>query len=380
MLQNFILAVIFGFIFISCNGNSSDPVTPDPTPAGTYKVSGKLTLNGLPVSGALVQIGEVFNWKATTDADGKFIIENVALGEYYFKAEKKYDDNRIIFKKSKIALQTELTDIGEIQLPNPISLCSIDTSNILQNSVKITWTKSTDPDFVSYNLYRKNDPGLDESTGELVYVSTNNNDTSYVDNDFRSGISLYYRVYALTSSDRYSGSNLMSVNIPEVNLIVNGNFESTNDGTTPNYWLQNIVGTPTFNYFAISPIAKHEGNNGLLINYIDSGANPPAGEAGWGGLIQTISTGNLLPGKVYSLSFWSKTITGSIQIRLFKNGLIDYPVVTYIVPNGQDWELHSFNFTYSPDISYYEIWINTKQSLANMGLVTAFVDDIKIVK
>jgi hypothetical protein len=374
-----ILFILNNLIFLSCNSSSSDPVSTS-TPAGTFKVTGKISLDGNPVSGAVVQIGDVFNWKATTDAEGKFEITNVAQGEYYFKAEKKYDDNKTVFKKSKIALQNEVTDIGEIKLPNPMTLYTLDTSGISQHSVKIMWAKSSDPDFVEYKLYRRTDPGLDENTGELVYVSTNINDTVYTDSDFRTGISLYYRIYALTSSDRYSGSNLKSAEIPEVNLILNGSFETSSNGILPDFWLKNIVGSPSFNYFSVSSEAKHNGNFGLLITYDNAQANPPSGQTGWGGLIQTLETGSFISGEVYALSFWSKSVTGSIQIRLFKNGMTDNPIISYIVPGGQDWELHTFYFTYTSDINYYELWINTKQALASSGIVKAYLDDIKIIK
>ncbi|MDP4116166.1 MAG: carboxypeptidase-like regulatory domain-containing protein, partial [Bacteroidota bacterium] len=108
MKYTIILAILLSFIIISCNSSSSDPVSTT-TPVGTFKVSGKITADGKPVSGATVQIGDVFNWKATTDADGKFTITNVAQGEYYFKAEKKMDNDRTIFKKSKVSLQNEVT-------------------------------------------------------------------------------------------------------------------------------------------------------------------------------------------------------------------------------------------------------------------------------
>lgn len=374
-----VLFLLSNLVFLSCNSSSSDPVS-STTQSGTFKVTGKITAEGIPVSGAVVQIGDVFNWKATTDADGKFEITNVAQGEYNFKAEKKYDDNKTIFKKSKIALQTETTDIGEIKLPNPITLYELDTSGLSQHSVKIKWAKSADPDFVEYKLYRRTDPGLDENTGELVYVSTNINDTAYTDSDFRTGISLYYRIYALTSGDRYSGSNLKSTVIPEVNLILNGTFETSSDGILPDFWLKNIVGSPAFNYFSVSSEAKHSGNYGLLITYDETQANPPSGQAGWGGLIQTLETGSFIPNEVYALSFWCKSVTGSIQIRLFKNGMTDNPIISYVVPGGQDWELHTFYFTYTSDINYYELWINTKQALSSSGKVKAYLDDIKIIK
>jgi len=379
MKYTIILAILLSFIIISCNSSSSDPVSTT-TPVGTFKVSGKITADGKPVSGATVQIGDVFNWKATTDADGKFTITNVAQGEYYFKAEKKLDNDRTIFKKSKVSLQNEITDLGEIKLPKSISLYNLDTTNLSQHSIRITWSKSSDPDFAEYKLYRRNDPGLDENTGELIYASTNVNDTIFTDNDFRTGISLYYRTYALTSGDRYSGTNLQFANIAETNLIVNGTFESSSDGISPDFWLKNIVGNPTFNYFTVSPAAKHSGNNGLLISYNETQANPPAGQAGWGGLIQTLATGSFKPNEIYALSFWAKSITGSIQVRLFKNGMIDNPIISYVVPSGQDWELHTFYFTYTSDINYYEIWINTKQALSNAGIVTAYLDDMKIIK
>lgn len=377
------LLLVFSMVslltFLSCNSSSSDPVSTT-TQTGTYKVTGKITSDGTPVSGAVVQIGDVFNWKATTDANGKFEILNVAQGEYYFRAEKKYDDNRTIFKKSKIALQNELTDIGEIKLPDPITLYVLDTTSLSLHSVKITWSKSTDADFVEYKLYRRGDPGLDENTGELVYVSTNKNDTVFTDTGFRTGVSLYYRIYAITSADRYSGSNLKSATVPEVNLIINGNFETSTSGILPDFWLKNIVGNPTFNYFTVTPEAKHSGNYGLLISYDETQAYPPTGQAGWGGLIQTLETGSFIPQEVYALSFWSKSVTGSIQIRLFKNGMTDNPIISYVVPAGQDWELHTFYFTYTSDINYYEIWINTKQALSSSGIVKAYIDDIKIIK
>ena len=64
-----VLFLLSNLVFLSCNSSSSDPVS-STTQSGTFKVTGKITAEGIPVSGAVVQIGDVFNWKATTDADG----------------------------------------------------------------------------------------------------------------------------------------------------------------------------------------------------------------------------------------------------------------------------------------------------------------------
>ena len=81
--------------------------------------------------------------------------------------------------------------MGEIRLPEPPILFDIDITQALQNKLTLHWSSSLDEEFREYKIYRKDDAGLDENTGKLIYVSTEIQDTTFIDNSFNMGLEYF---------------------------------------------------------------------------------------------------------------------------------------------------------------------------------------------
>lgn len=374
MLRVYNWFLICGLIISGCD-LASDPTDP----AGEMTLKGRVISQGQPVQGAEVSVGDPVI-KASTDANGYFEIKQVPKGLQAFKALKNYDNNKVVFIKNTVAVEQVTTDIGELSLPSPLGMMAVDTTNINQSVLKVSWEKSVESDFTEYRVYRSNSAAIDETTGELLFATTNINITSFEDRTFRTGTPLYYRIYALASTNKFSGSNFVSVTVPGINLITNGSFETSSDGIKPNIWLYNITGTPQFDYFTLGQQHVSDGQKCLVVTYIDSLSNPPVDKIAFGSITQVIASGNLKYNEQYNLSFWAASDVGSIQVRLFKNGDTQNPIVNFIVPDGQAWQEFNFPFTYTSDMNYLELWINTKGALSKNGIVKAYVDNVRLMK
>lgn len=163
--------------------------------------------------------------------------------------------------------------------------------------------------------------------------------------------------------------------------ILNSSFEqSTPDGLMPLYWLTRIAGHPAFNYFTLDKSTFKSGSQSLKINFDQSASNPDPVNGAWGGISQTIFINDLIPGQRYYLNFWFKSQTGNFQIRIAKNGELEFgkPLLSYIVSTPTDWTKQKIAFTIDSETNYLELWINTKTALAKDGLVTGWIDDVTI--
>ncbi len=356
---------------------SQEPVAPQ-DPIGTLKVKGKVLLNGEPIQGALVAIDEVLNWKSTTSSDGSFEINGVSNGNHIISAKKELEEGKLVFQSASIVTENPENDIGTLDLPFPIHMQPI--NNVQVEAVPLSWDRITGGNLMEYKIYRKDSPGLDETTGQLIYSTSNIDETSYTDTDFRTGRTYYYRVFAYLESGRYTGSNIVSTTIPEVNIVLNADFEESAAGTLPDNWDQTLSGNPQFDYFDVSSENVISGSYSLKVSYIDSLANPLPGFNPWGGLVQTISTAHLKAGEDYTISFWTRSEIGNMQVRLLKNGNFDLPVVSYIIPNDPEWTEHRVNFKIDAETTYLDLWINTRSGFASNGLVKGYIDNLKIIK
>jgi hypothetical protein len=369
-----VLIVVIIITFQACK-SSQAPVAPEPV--GDLKVKGKVSLNGEPVQGALVAIDDVVNWKTTSGSDGSFEINGVSNGSHTISAKKELDEGKIVFQSRPIVTENPENDIGILDLPTSLNLQPI--SNAQPDQIPLTWDKVSSG-LTAYKIYRKDAPGVDETTGELIYTTANLDENTFVDTQFRTGRTYYYRVYAYLENGRYAGSNIVTTAVPEVNIVVNGDFELSTTGILPDNWDQTLSGSPEFNYFEVSSDNVISGTNSLKVTYIDSLANPLPGFNPWGGLKQVISIEHLKPGDDYTISFWTRSEIGNMQVRLLKNGDFNAPVVSYIIPNDQEWTEHSVNFKIDAETTYLELWINTRSGFAANGLVKGWIDNLKIIR
>ncbi len=233
--------------------------------SGLYSVKGKISNAKGPVQNAKISIDNSINWTTYSSDKGNFEIKNISEGKHTIQIVKENSDNSFSEKSGTISVYSN-TDIALV-LPEPVKL--LNPENITVNSVRLVWESTDAEDFVEYKVYRRDTPGLDETTGELIYVSTNKTDTTFEDTGLYSDKSYYYRVYLMNNYGRLGGSNIVNLKTIKGNLIVNGDFESNNN--LMDYW--SITGSGTT--VSVDSIVFHQGNKSMYIKtpYNDSG-NP----------------------------------------------------------------------------------------------------------
>jgi hypothetical protein len=374
----FLFVIAMSFTWISCYENPLDPI-PSPGQQGKFKITGIITYNGEPLDGADLMIKNSFHWKAKSGSDGKFVMDGLTKGEHIFRAEKRFDNSRIVSQELTVIIINDVTDIGEIILPGSLILYQLDDSEAFDTKIKLKWSRSTDEGFIEYKLYRKCDHELSENNGVLIYTTSSPSDTQFTELYVRTGLTHYYRVYAYISGQKMAVSNIEFTEVPDQNLIRNPGFENSANGTFPDVWLQSLSGKPSFQYFSINHENVNSGNNSLKIYYDESTSNPPTGRKPWGGLMQSIPKTYLIEGREYILSLWAKSENGSFQIRLIRNSNLEDAVLSYIVPDKAEWSEQKLTFTVDQS-NYYELWVVVRPGFDVGGNVTGYLDDLKILR
>lgn len=336
------------------------------------KVIGQLILQGQPLEGAAIQIDSILNWKGRTDNTGRFEISGVTKGEHIFKASKSIDTEKVVRQESAIFVADEITDLGEIRLPTPPHLFEIDSTQMTEATVPLRWTMSNDPEFREYKVYRKDDAGLDETTGDLIFVSTAISDTQFVDSTFVSGLEYYYRVYVLSAFGKLGGSNLVSTRTAEINYFPNGGFEETADGIFPDGWRISAhanVYTDPANYFRLSDETVKEGQYSFELSWIDSFGTD-------GGVADVhISTGDLIPGRKYTFSLWMKSEFGKKVIYIQNQN--DDTFLHLEIEDGEDWTYKEGTIHMTEQLTRIRVTFESFGSYAVNGMEKGWFDDIR---
>ncbi len=209
------LVILFVFV-VGCKDKVSEP-------ANSFTVKGKVVDSNGPVSNAKVAIDKIVNWETTTDINGDFDIKGVTKGEH--SLSYSYSDTSGAFVESSANLNVnEDVFLNSLKLPIPPNLDTI--TEIGVTSLKLKWNLTDAEDFREYKLFRRDTPGLDETSGELIYVGTARSDTTFIDDDIPSGKTYYYRVYIMNEFGKLGGSNIVSATTLKGNLIPDGDFEN----------------------------------------------------------------------------------------------------------------------------------------------------------
>ncbi|MFA6455541.1 MAG: carboxypeptidase regulatory-like domain-containing protein [Bacteroidota bacterium] len=363
----FTIAVL-PLVFFSCmQEQATDAVSSASTVRGTVTVDGSI------IAGATVRIDSILNWSAVTDTDGKFSIKNVTTGTHAFHVQKNLENGKAVSQSTTIAVAEGDNDLGPIKLPLPSAMYPIDPSAVTNTSVSLSWSKTTDEEFREYKVYRKEDPGLDETTGKLIFVSTSKNDTTFVDKDVITGGTYYYRVFILSSFGKLGGSNLVNTTLPAINHVLNPSFEQSADGLLPDDWSYGGNNTINHDVQRVSTEFVKEGTRSLKVLWNDTtvAAHIP------GDLWQYIAQStDFIVGKKYKFSYWIKVDSGSIFIGLMGSGGF-----------GKSWEVKQTNgwkkdsvittFTEAGSVTIFispgEYYVGTKQR------VKGWVDDIHLI-
>jgi hypothetical protein len=195
---------LFLSLLITCQKEDADP--------GPYDIQGIITYDdGRTAKNSKVFLNEEL--KTTTDSQGAFQIHTVEGGTYRLKASNSdssgYSENEIDIEVTK-----DIT-LEDFLLPNPVNL--LDPLDVTSQSLKLVWNRCRASDFREYKIFIHYSSAIDESTGTLLHISTNINDTVLHVNkgDFWWGGSTlspnttyYFRVYVMNSYGRLSGSNI----------------------------------------------------------------------------------------------------------------------------------------------------------------------------
>lgn len=181
--------------------------------SGFYNIKGRILYD----DGRIAPKSEVLlnsELKTYTNNQGEFEIHNIDAGNYKLKVTSSdstgYSENEIDIEVSKDL------DLEELLLPVPVHL--LDPSEITSNSIKLSWNKCIASDFREYKIYIHHSSALDESTGTLLHISTDRNDTvlNVNEGDFWWGgatitpnSTYFFRVFVMNAYGRMSGSNIV---------------------------------------------------------------------------------------------------------------------------------------------------------------------------
>jgi len=185
--------------------------------AGSFDVSGRIAFD----QGAVAANSKIYlnnELRATTNNEGDFTIPGVDAGRYTLKAT--LSDSSSAYAEAELEIDLKGGDLylDNLLLPVPVEL--LEPDSVRSTSINLTWRKCNADDFREYKIYIHHSGALDESTGTLLHISTEVNDTtlSIKEGDFWWGGSTlspdtkyYFRVFVMNSNGRMSGSNIRDV-------------------------------------------------------------------------------------------------------------------------------------------------------------------------
>lgn len=180
--------LIVSLLSVSCNDEKSSQ------PDLLYTISGRLSSDNGNLFGTEFMVDDFINWKTVTDSTGYFEIKGVSGGAHTLKASKQNDDGSFSTIEKKLNVVSNLNLEG-LKLPKPLLLFT--PTDIYAGSMRLTWAKSDADDFYEYKLYKHTNAGLDETTGELVFVSVAKSDTSFVVSGLNPRKEYYFRVFQM---------------------------------------------------------------------------------------------------------------------------------------------------------------------------------------
>ena len=334
----------------------------------TGAVTGTFLLRDEPLAGTEVTIDGRLNWRATTGPDGAFVIDGVVVGERQLHAVNELDDGRVVALGGSVYVTAEGADLGEMNLPEPPVLAPIEPAAVTATEVPLSWSAYAGIGFREYKVYRKDDPGLDETTGELIFVTTDPEETTFVDTEFTPGPVYYYRVYVLVETGKLGGSNLESADTPAENLVANGGFEAPPTAGDPVPEWTEVNGL-----FAQDTESFVSGAASLSLTV--EAKSPPDWWAN-----QSIATTRFDPERTYTLSAWMKAEAGaiaSVHVHTFEAGGSVTEVIRVVGPS--DWQYVETSFVPPTDVPTVYAIIDVTPMEDNPTFdVSGWFDDVAI--
>lgn len=361
-----IIYLLIGLLFInliSCADDSSSPEE-------GYTVSGSVLSKGNPIENAVVSINDNSQSKTNTDTEGKFQFLDIPKGNYQVTASKNTGEGGFTERTTSVTVESN-TDVENLILPKGVQLFS--PENITDKNLMLKWSTIDANDFREYKIYQHLSSGLDETTGELIHVSTQINDTSFSVKNLNPLTEYFFRVYVMNDFGRLGGSNIISAETENQQIIKNGSFEILNPNTGyPENWQAENFGT----FWLVDSNVVFDGNYSLSI-HDQAGVTMP-----W----QSISPSDLVAGSRYSLSYWIKH--DALQSNNYAEEFAIYmnnteftwsiQINTIFGPKPEsDWQEYKYEFTL-PSVSSSNYNIRLYFALAPETY--AWIDKISLVK
>ena len=316
------------FILSSCKENTN-------TPTATYSVSGQVISQGSPVINANVIIDNFTNLQTQTDSLGSFEITSVPQGAHKLKVTKENGDGSFLERTYDISVENDL-ELDVLTLPIPVHL--YDAENITATTVDIKWSQTDAADFREYKVYKHTTPGLDETTGELIYVSLSKDDTSYTIPDLNPLTEYFFRVFVMNDYGKLGGSNIVSATTQNLELIDNGSFESLNQSSGyPISWQAyfSVAG-----YYFVDSTISQEGMYSIRIE------NAP----GVNYYYQWVDANLIVPYSTYRLTYWIKheALNTGDEFAVFINDVeFNWHIIVNTVRGpalSSDWQMYDYEF------------------------------------
>ncbi len=217
LFKSFLLGIMFLVAFGGCE---EDTYSPDKK----YTVSGTVYHLGVRASNISVSIDDSNTLTVLTDDQGNFDILNVVTGQHQLKLYKTFsgiEKSQLNSSDGAFSERTYNIDVNEdmvmnsLLLPKPVIL----QNPRVDSTVVIKWSSSDVEDFREYKIYRHTSSGLDETTGELIHISTSRMDTSYFENTLNLDAGTYfYRVFVMNEFGKLGGSNIVEFYVSETIL------------------------------------------------------------------------------------------------------------------------------------------------------------------
>ncbi len=272
---------------------------------GVYSVSGTVVVAGEPLAGAVVQLDDAFNWQTETDAAGRFYIDGVSAGEHTLFTSTQADSGAFSERRVQLVI-TKNVDLDDLVLPEPIELSPpvATTGGLL-----LSWEQTDAQDFREYKLYTHDSAGLDETTGELIFVATAPDQTEFLHESVDGASEYFYRVFVMNEVGRLGGSNLTSAVAPVVNLIRDGDFEAS---TSLDHWSHRGSGAAAL----VTDVVQEGGQALYLTSQLTQVCCSPC-------VLETTYLFRLVEGTTYELSAWMKTqgvVTDLAEPEIFVAG------------------------------------------------------------
>ena len=339
--------LIFLTILFSCQKENDDSIIID-----TFTITGNISSDNQNVSNVEITLDGEEHYQTISDDNGDFTISDIDKGLYNMNLKKSSSDSSFVGNSYQIVVKNDTT-ISNLELPNPVILFA--PENISSQSATIRWSSCDLSGFYEYKIYRKNNQGLDENTGELIYIGVNRLDTTFTDNTLLENTDYYYRVYVLNNYGKLGGSNIVNVKTTEGNYVENGSFELFDNDSIADNWTYRDNGAFDFADYS-KVIYDPTAPDGDYVLSIDIPIYHYA--LSFGDLYQLINNKYIQQNTKYELSFWVKSIelTGGAQCQLEINDGTSYSPERVIYVSSTDkkdeWIKYSTQFYGNESTSY----------------------------